>query len=136
MKINILIILCFLTLSCSAQKKPAESAESFVEISFGSGGGFTGLSKNFLLKSNGKVYRSVKDKLVKTNKISKSDIQRINTLINDQKFYDINCSEKGNMTYFIEIKSADRNNKVSWTETSNENGLKDLYKELVKTLNP
>jgi hypothetical protein len=53
----------------------------FTEISFGSGGGFTGASSNYLLKNNGEVYKIVNTIPEKINKISRKEIKKISNHI-------------------------------------------------------
>jgi len=72
--------------------------------------------------------------LTRINSISKADLRSISNTIKDINFFNLNFSEKGNMTYFIEIKSADATHKVTWTDISLTPELKEFYKTLAGTL--
>lgn len=121
-------------MSCSTQKNQTKSANIFTEISFGSGGGFTGAISHYLLKNNGEVYKIENTNLVKINKISRSEIKKIANYSKEIGFQNLSMNERGNMTYFIEIKSNTYTNKVTWTDGSKSPEIIELYKLLVSTL--
>jgi hypothetical protein len=134
MKTSILLLLTILMISCCGEKKQSRSSENFIEISFGSGGGFTGAVNTYLLKSDRKVFKLNKGEQVEINKISKSESKIIVEQIKKTDFFNLKMSEKGNMTYFIEIKSASGTNKVTWADNTQCADLKDFYKALANTL--
>ncbi|MBU1013390.1 MAG: hypothetical protein KKG99_10310 [Bacteroidetes bacterium] len=134
LKITVLICFLFLVISCATEKNRTELANIFTEISFGSGGGFTGASSNYLLKNNGEVYKIVNTIPEKINKISRKEIKRITNYVKEIGFQNLKFTERGNMTYFIEIKSNIRTHKVTWTDGSKSPELVEFYKVLVNTL--
>ncbi|PKP32690.1 MAG: hypothetical protein CVU00_11540 [Bacteroidetes bacterium HGW-Bacteroidetes-17] len=136
LKITVLICFLFLVISCATKKNRSESANMFTEISFGSGGGFTGASSNYLLKNNGEVYKIVNTIPEKINKISRKEIKKISNHIKKIGFHSLSIDERGNMTYFIDIKSNANIHKVIWTDNSKSPELVELYKILVNTLKP
>lgn len=136
MKTTILLVLGLITLSCSSQKWQCKSNVNFNEISFGSGGGFTGLQSNYLLNSGREVFKSEGGELKKINRISKKERRNIAGIITKIDFYNIKISENGNMTYFIEIKGNESVNKVTWSDNSQTPELKEFYKTLAETLKP
>jgi hypothetical protein len=133
MRTIILIILSAFLISCSSQNKHQKPSSAFLEINFGSGGGFTGLSSNYTLKANQDVFKQSGGELSKINQISKKDARNISKTIREIDFFNLNLSDKGNMTYFIEVKSDGSVNKVSWTDSSQSPEIKEFYKTLVST---
>jgi len=134
MRTSFFIVIAFLTISCSTPKNQSSAYQKFTEISFGSGGGFTGAMNSYLLKSSREVYKSNQGDYLEINKISKSDMRELSDIIKEIDFYELNFSEVGNMTYFIEVKTNENLHKVTWTDNSQADALKNFYKVLVKTL--
>ncbi len=129
-----LLFFTLLIFSCASHKKQNKIANSFNEISFGNGGGFTGLTNEFLLKNNGEVFKIGPQNQTQINQISSDQIKGIATLIKELDFQSLQISETGNMTYFIEVRTTTYTHKVSWTDGSNSTNLKAFYKKLIHTL--
>lgn len=134
MKNLILLICTLLFISCASQKNRTEAISSFNEISFGSGGGFTGSVSQYLLKHNRKVYKMIDGKPEKINRITKAEIKDILDFIKIIDFKNIKISDKGNYTYFIEMETEGLMNRTTWTDSSQAAELKEFYKKLAKTL--
>lgn len=134
MRNSFLLICTLLLISCASQKKQTESQPGFNEISFGSGGGFTGSVNKNMLNKDGKVYKMIDGKPEKINRIKKPEINDISEFIKIIDFKNIKISDKGNFTYFIEIETNGLMNRTTWTDSSQAPELKELYKKLVKTL--
>ena len=130
----IIIILSLLTISCATQRQKKRQTSDFIEIKFGSSGGFTGFEVQYLLKNNGEVYKVACDSIILINQITESEINNISLLIKCISFKDIVFSEIGNMTYFIEVSTIYYKKRVSWIDQSQAIELKNFYKELVETL--
>jgi hypothetical protein len=74
MKIFRIMILAVVTISCATQKQAENSTTSFIKIKFGSSGGFTGMTHEYLIKNDGKVYKNTSDNvslIVKFHKVVK-----------------------------------------------------------------
>ena len=123
-----------LTLSCATQRQHIKSVNGITEISFGKGGGFTGLTDEYLLTGNAEVFKIKNGEETKLNQITKKEIRSISKQIKDLQFKDLEIAETGNMTYFIEVSANKYKNKVTWSDTTDAPQLKELYKILVKTL--
>jgi len=134
MRTTILIFLSAFLFSCSCPNKQQKASSAFIEINFGSGGGFTGLSTNYTLQSSREVFKQSNGELSKINEISKKEAWNISKTLKEIDFYNLKLTEKGNMTYFIEVKSEGSVNKVSWTDSSQSPEIKEFYKTLVSTL--
>lgn len=134
MKPFVLIILTFFAVNCATQKQKTAPTYSFNEITFGSGGGFTGAQKQFLLKNTGEVYKITGDTSALINTITAPEIDSISKLIQHIDFKNITRNETGNITYHIEVRASDYTKKVTWSDKSSADDLKNLYKKLVKTI--
>jgi hypothetical protein len=134
MKVLIFMTFTFLTLSCATQKQHIKTINGITEISFGKGGGFTGMTDEYLLTGKAEVFKIINGEQTKLNEITKPEIRSITKQINDLQFQDIKMAETGNMTYFIEVRAKKYKNKVTWSDITDAPQLKELYKTLVKTL--
>lgn len=136
MKIPVLLICALFLCSCVTKKTQKNKHPNFIEITFGNGGGFTGLSNTYFLNNKGEVYELINEKPGKINEISKTEIHDVLGIIAKMGFQNTTFSEKGNMTYFIEIKTNDYTHKVTWADNSDAPEIKNLYKTLVRFLKP
>lgn len=134
MRTLIIMILSALTISCTTQKQAKTPTASFIEIKFGSSGGFTGMTNEYLIKQDGKVFKITSDTLNQINQIDNFYIKNIDSQIAELEFENLNLRDKGNMTYFIEVQTTSSNNKITWTDQTQNDSVKQLYKNLVKTL--
>jgi hypothetical protein len=66
--------------------------------------------------------------------LKKHDVREISKKIDEMKFKDLKLSERGNMTYFIEVKTKKYTNRVTWSDIADVPEVKEFYKTLVKTL--
>lgn len=136
MKTVFIMVFCFLTLSCATQKNRPESVRGITEISFGKGGGFTGLTEEYLITGNAEVFKIVNGERTSINQLKKRDIREISKMMDEMQFRELKLSERGNMTYFIEVKANKYNNRVTWSDLTDVPEVKELYKKLIKTLIP
>ncbi len=125
MKIFTIILLAFLS-SCATSKIAKTGIE---QISFGSGGGFTGEVKTYTLTSDSKL-------LEKGNEVKKLDSKKTLDLFNqakELKEYSLNAPE--NMYSFIEIKTKEKTNRIVWGfgTTTVDKKVTELYNELTST---
>lgn len=134
MKTLLLIILSVLTISCATQKQKKNPTKNFIEIKFGSSGGFTGMTNEYLIKQDGKVYKNTSDKLSLINKLRNCEIKNINKKIAELNFENIKLNEKGNMTYFIEVQTDTYENRITWSDQTQKDCIEQFYKSLVKKL--
>ena len=58
----------------------------------------------------------------------------IHKQLNKLDFENLKLNEKGNMTYFIEVKTDKFQNKISWSNQAQNDSINQFYKDLVKTL--
>lgn len=122
-----LTILCLAFLSSCATSKIAKTG--IEQISFGSGGGFTGEVKTYTLTSDSKL-------LEKGNELKKLDSKKTLDLFNQAKeLRDYNFNEPDNMYSFIEIKTKEKTNRIVWAlgSTTVDKRAIELYSNLIST---
>ncbi|MFC0877828.1 hypothetical protein ACE01N_14615 [Saccharicrinis sp. FJH2] len=134
MKAHLLLVLVLIMASCSSLKKTG-SVNNFEEITFGSGGGFTGLTNTYMLNAEGFVYKMNGEQQEQLKRIDYKSLKGISKHLKKIDFEHIQNDTKGNMTYFIEVVTKDYQNKATWSDASSDPVLKEFYSELVKTLN-
>ena len=127
---------CFLILSCATQKNRTGSVRGITEISFGKSGGFTGMTDEYLITGDADVFKIVNGERTRINQVKKSEVREISKSIKEMEFQELKLSERGNMTYFIEVKANKYTNRVTWSDLTDVADVKELYKTLVKTLTP
>jgi hypothetical protein len=134
MKTLMILILSVMTISCATQKQAKNPTTSFIEIKFGRSGGFTGMTNEYLIKQVWEVYKNTSDKLSLINQIENSEIENIEKQIVELNFENIKLNEKGNMTYFIEVETSTYKNRITWSDQTQNDSIKQFYKSLAKTL--
>ena len=88
-------------------------------IEFGSGGGFIGTSKNYVLAKTGELY-SVENILSDTNalvylkKIKGCFVKKIFTYAKNKKIIDIVYNEPGNLYHYITLSFKNKTNNIVW----------------------
>lgn len=99
------------------------------EISFGSGGGFTGAIKTYKLTADCKLYEG-KAELKKIK--AKKTLELFNQAA---ELKDIKFNEPGNIYSFIEIKTKENTNKIVWGFGSKQVDARaiELYRKLILT---
>jgi len=117
-------------------KNRPESVRGITEISFGKGGGFTGMTDEYIITGKAEVLKIVNGERTSINQLRKKDVREISKRIDEMKFKDLKLSDRGNMTYFIEVKANKFTNRVTWSDLTDVPEIKELYMTLVKTLTP
>lgn len=138
MKIKLLLLLLsILTFSfCKSAKVDSPTQFEKKSISFGKGGGFTGMTTSFVLLQNGQLFKQEKDTnfvLLKT--IPAKEVKALFKEITTQNIATTKLNAPGNMSYFIQFedKKNDLNNRITWGDAKNpvEGNIKDFYKKLM-----
>lgn len=109
-------------------------------ISFGSGGGFTGMVKTFYLTKNGNLYTAVNNQYELIGKVDKKVNNQIFTNYNALGLDKLSMDTPGNKYYFINFKSKDTSNVIQWgknpLEDKNLSIFYNILLDLVKKLSP
>ncbi len=134
MRIFLILILSALAISCTIQKQAKKLTTSFYEIKFGCSGGFKGMTNEYLIKQDGQVYKYSFDNLSFIKKIENSEIESIKKQLSGLDFENMQLNENGNMTYFIEVQTSTYKNRITWSDQTQNDSIKQFYKSLIKTL--
>lgn len=133
MKKLVISIFSILLIACATQKNKTHPNPDFNEIKFGTVGGFAGTETQFLLNNRGEVYK-ISDDSTLVNQISNKEIEAIAEKIKSMDIQNMDVNDFGNMTYHLEITTADYSKKLSWADQTKADDAKELYGKLVKTL--
>ena len=124
MKIYSLLLLVMLN-SCATSKIVVNTG--IEEITFGSGGGFTGVVKTYKLTSCGKLFEDDTE----LKKVSSK--KRFELFKQAKVLKDVDFNRPDNLYRFIEIKTKEKTNRIVWSFGSMEidkNAL-ELYDSLI-----
>jgi threonine synthase len=127
---NITLILSFLfsVSSIFGQKNP-------FQVSFGSGGGFTGIYTTYSLNSKDKkISKALSNNNQKAQliKLKKKQVQEIGHEISAANFPAMNINTPGNMSNFVNVTIGGKEYKTTWSGTTSGNASLDaLYQNLL-----
>jgi hypothetical protein len=116
--------------SCASPDKLLNSNKGD-KIFFGSKGGFTNMSTDFVLFENGSICRLKNDSVIKTGRISREEFRAIEASLEEMSFMSIKTDEPGNMTWYVSVVRADSQNAVHWSDHDRNPQLKELYERLM-----
>ena len=119
-----------MTASCSSPEKLLDS-NKVDRIFFGSKGGFTNMSTDYVIFENGSVCRLQNDKVIKRGRISRDEVRALDATLDEMGFMSIETDEPGNMTYYISVVRSDSQNAVHWSDHDRNPQLKELYVRLM-----
>lgn len=129
MKMLLLIFSFFAFAGCAVNKKAQEGVVR--AISFGSGGGFTGIENRYMLTREGQLYKLIDKDTIALKKI---DAKEALTFFSEaEKLYTYEYSNPGNVTFFLELSATNKANRIAWdaaTEKINPAAV-TLYKKLI-----
>jgi len=92
-------------------------------IEFGTGGGFSGESKNYVLTQTGELYiikniLTDKNSLVYLKKIKSCSVKKIFKFTNKKKIIEIRYNEPGNIFHYIQLSINNKKNNLVWGSTN------------------
>ncbi len=123
MKTFLFVFLTLSLLACGTAKN--KNTAGIHEITFGSGGGFTGEVKTYVLHDDGNV--TVEDSVI--FHVNNEDKQHLFNSAASIK--DSSVNSPGNMYYFVEWISKEGNQKYLWSSSTQvSSAVNKLYKEL------
>ncbi len=127
-------VLFVFLISCSNLKMKQSDNDAF-RIRFGRSGGFTNIPLEYLLDGTGDIYKLQSDTL-NAGSVSRRKMKKLTERLTELDFEHLDTNDPGNMTYFISVKTDTYDNTVKWNDQTDNEPLKELYKELLKHLNP
>lgn len=131
MKILLFILIFTTAFACSSTKNN-DVKNSIYSISFGNGGGYTGIETKYELKQDGTIFKiQIQDSAVRI--VKKVEPNKIKQLFKDaETLKDYKYFKPDNMYQFIEIN----NNRIVWgfsTDNVNPKAI-NLYQQLTTLL--
>jgi len=136
-KIAFLILTATLLVNCKTTQDYVTPYEhKGPQISFGSGGGFSGRVNQFTLLSNGQLFKGTnyEGNVTVMDKVDSDRCAQIFSLYNTLGFADLAINDPGNMYYFIKMKEEgtdEHNIKWGGTDVEAPETLKLFYKNLM-----
>jgi|GEM_PF-2826703 len=131
MKKTLFILLAFFTVQSIFAKQPP------FKITFGSGGGFAGLTTSYVLSSDRTFSKSdnLGKKTEALKKVKCKDIKSIRKLLGGVNFSSLNINKAGNISSFILLVQDGKEYKAEWTgSTSGNPALDELHAKLVSLI--
>jgi len=103
-------------------------------IYFGKRGGFTNITNEYVLFEKGQLYKLKNDTLLRIHRISRTQLETIDSFLIVSDFKELNVNEYGNITYFIKVVRSDYEKEATWSDISEVDSLKKLYNALLTTI--
>jgi hypothetical protein len=123
-----LVTVSLLNINATCKKQKSKQVE---KITVGSGGGFTGATKEYTINKDGSVLllQGSKKEGEGFGKISKKHLHEITRKSVQAGFQSLELNEPGNFYYYIEITEKGKSHRVIWSSQNSENGKKmqELY---------
>lgn len=125
------IMICFTILNCGiAKSTPFE--RNGKSITFGKGGGISGIEYSKVLLDNGKLFelenRGTSYSFLK--KLGREEVDQIFLTVNMLQLENIKLNSPGNTYKFIEFKNSTSENRIVWTADNASHELQVLYRIL------
>lgn len=118
-KIGLVVLVPFFVfmLNCSNSRKLGTAETYSFAVLFGNTGGFTNLNPVFIVKNSGEVLRkeNASAEAVFLKKIDRHKIDSLYVFIKETNFGALQIKKTSNLTSYIEIKSENINNRITWT---------------------
>lgn len=110
----IFLVLSFVIVSCSSQEKLANYKD--VEISFGSGGGYTGQEIVYTINSDGEVFMSdnLKNETTELPKLKTKKTLELFEQLTEINIGSLDFNHPGNMYSFIQETKEGKSKKIVW----------------------
>lgn len=123
MNLKCLFCILFITISFITSCKTVKYTPLTFEeemISFGNFGGFTGEMDAYHLLSNGQLFKQEGRKKIynEVDFLHKKEVKSIFEQYKSLKINDLKLNQPGNLSYFIEMKGANVNHKIIWSDES------------------
>jgi hypothetical protein len=130
----ILVSLLILLISC-AQPRKITVDDTANSVTFGKTGGFTNIPMEYALQNTRRIFEIAADTAKQVNRISRKEMKEIMAGLDSMDFKNLTLNEPGNMTYFLHVKNESWQNRVQWSDNTDNEQVKNMYKLLLKTIN-
>jgi hypothetical protein len=103
-------------------------------IYFGKRGGFTNIPMEYVMFEKGLLYEIQNDSLQRIRRVSRKQLDEIDSLLNSSNFRELEINDPGNITYFIRIVEKDSVKEVNWSDSSGQDDLVLLYNTMLTAI--
>lgn len=110
----LLLLTFFCILSCSTHSSISSSDNRFDKITFGSGGGFTGIVKSYSIDKEGNLVSLSDNK--KLGVLTRKELKQVFKKATEAEVLTTKFEHPGNFYYFIEVAKADQVNRIVWSD--------------------
>ena len=107
------------------------------QLTFGSGGGFTGLTTTYTVNSDRTFFKeeNLNHKKDALKKVKAKDIKALQKLLDNVNFPGLNINKSGNITSFVTATLDGKEYRAQWTGmTSGNTALDELHKKLLSLI--
>jgi uncharacterized protein YjiK len=123
--------------ACHAQKYTPSNFQG-QQLTFGSGGGFTGQVIQYTLLENGQLFQtnSQTKEAKELKPVSRTKSKQLFAKVEKLDVAKLDFNHPGNMYYFIQTKRGDILQKITWGSPQDKapDGVETLYQELKTTI--
>lgn len=103
-------------------------------IYFGKRGGFTNIPMEYVMFEKGQLYKIQNDSLQRIRRVSRKQLDEIDSLLNSSNFRELEINDPGNITYFIRVVGKYSVKEVNWSDSTDQGDLFLIYKTLLTTI--
>jgi hypothetical protein len=103
-------------------------------IYFGKTGGFTNIPMEYVIIEKRYLFKQENDSLTRIRKVSAKQIKTLDSLFAVAEFEKLDLNEPGNITYFIKVVKSGSEKEVKWSDSSDNDPVRELYKALLATI--
>lgn len=125
--------ICIVLFSCINSKKLMDNTK-IDRIYFGKRGGFTNIPMEYVMFEKGQLYKIQNDSLQRIRRVSRKQLDEIDSLLNSSNFRELETNDPGNITYFIRVVGKDSVKEVNWSDSTDQGDLFLIYKTLLTTI--
>lgn len=128
-----LTLLVFLLFSCKTKQYTLQEYTG-PQITFGNGGGFTGLYTHYILLENGQLFKKKgkEEDYTAIEAVRKKEAKQIFKDYQELNLAKVELNEPGNMTYYVEYKNEEGRHTMTWGGTNEmpSDEVKSFYRAL------
>ena len=103
-------------------------------IYFGRSGGFTNIPLEYVLFEKGQLFKIDQDSLLKVRRLTQKQVKTLDSLLTETEYEKLDLNEPGNITYHIKLVKSGSEKEIKWSDSSDNESVKELYNALMKTI--
>ncbi len=131
---NVVTLIVFSLIFSCCTKKYTSSEIPEEKITFGSGGGFSGIYSEYVLLKNGQLFEKQQpgNKMIELESITKKQAKTLFEKCEALKLSTMDFKEPDNYSHYIEVTTTDHTNRVTWGKKEDpiSGDIKEFFHEL------